>query len=357
MPKARKLPSGSWQVQVYSHLEYVDGKAKRIRQTFTAPTKAEAEYQALLFQRQKKDARRNGYGLTLGDAMLGYIDSKDGILSPSTIAGYKSLQRTHLLDLQDKPLHKITNLDIQIALNKARKEHDLSAKTIKNLAGFVSAAIGLYREDFRFKVTLPEKERYDYYLPTQDDIAALLAYTEGKELHTAILLAACLGLRRGEICALKWTDFDWKRKEVKINKAKVLTDEKEWQTKSPKSYAGYRVLALSDGLIAELKKVKKKNGPVIEGTPTHISHRFKWAVKHLGLEHFRFHDLRHFNASLMMSEGIPDKYAIERMGHSTTAILKSVYQHTEDKKRNEINVAMNTRIDSLLDCQNGKLYS
>ena len=357
MPKARKLPSGSWQVQVYSHLEYVDGKAKRIRQTFTAPTKAEAEYQALLFQRQKKDARRNGYGLTLGDAMLGYIDSKDGILSPSTIAGYKSMQRVHLKELQEIPLHKITNLDIQIALNKARKEHDLSAKSVKNLAGFVSAAIGLYREDFRFKVTLPEKERYDYYLPTEDDIAALLAYSEGKELHTAILLGACLGLRRGEICALKWTDFDWKRKEVKINKAMVLNDQKEWEVKAPKSYAGNRVLALSDGLISELQKVKKKNGPVIEGTPTHISHRFKWAVKHLGLEHFRFHDLRHFNASLMMSEGIPDKYAIERMGHSTTAILKSVYQHTEDKKRNAVNDTMNSKIDTFLTVQNRSLYS
>lgn len=166
-------------------------------------------------------------------------------------------------------------------------------------------------------------------------------------------MAACLGLRRGEICALKWTDFDWKRKEVKINKAIVQNDQKQWKVKSPKSYAGNRTLSLSDGLIAQLQKVKKKNGPVIEGTPTHISHRFKWAVKALGLEHFRFHDLRHFNASLMMSEGIPDKYAIERMGHSTTAILKTVYQHTEDKKRNEVNTAMNTRIDSFLSCQNG----
>lgn len=355
MPKARKLPSGSWQVQVYSHLEYVDGKPKRIRKIFTAPTKAEAEYQAALFKRQH--TRKTDYSLTLGDAMLGYIDSKDGILSPSTITGYKSMQRIHLKELQEKPLHKITNLDIQIALNKAKKEHDLSAKSVKNLSGFVSAAIGLYREDFRYKVTLPEKERYDYHLPTQDDITALLAYTEGKELHTAILLAACLGLRRGEICALKWGDFDWKRKEVKINKSMVRTEDKEWKVKNPKSYAGNRTLVLSDGLITELQKVKKKSGPVIEGTPTHISHRFRWAVKALGLEHFRFHDLRHFNASLMMAEGVPDKYAIERMGHSTTAILKSVYQHTEDKKRNEVNTALNTRIDSFLDCQNGKLYS
>lgn len=350
MPKARKLPSGSWQVQVYSHTEYVDGKPKRIRQTFTAPTKAEAEYQAVMFKR--RNTNRSAYDLTLEDAMLGYIESKDGILSPSTIKGYKSMQKTHLLDLQKKPLHKITNLDIQSALNRARKEHDLSAKSTKNLAGFVSAAMGLYREDFRFKVTLPEKEKYDYYLPTADDINALLAYTEGKELHTAILLAAFLGLRRGEICALKWGDFDWKRKEVKINKAIVLTDEKEWKVKAPKSYAGNRTLALSDGLIAELQKVKKKNGSVIEGSPTNISHRFKWAVKALGLDHFRFHDLRHFNASLMMAEGIPDKYAIERMGHSTTAILKTVYQHTEDKKRNEVNAVLNNKIDTFLGHEN-----
>ncbi len=50
----------------------------------------------------------------------------------------------------------------------------------------------------------------------------------------------------------------------------------------------------------------------------------------------------------MLSEGIPDKYAVERMGHSTTAILKSVYQNTEDTKRMEVNAMMNGCIDSLL---------
>ena len=290
MPNAKRLPSGNWQVKVYSHTEYVDGKPKRIRECFTAATKAEAEYQVALFKRENK--RKTDCDLTLGDAMQGYIDSKDGILSPATIRGYKSMKRVYLQELQKMSLYKIKNLDIQIALNQEKKKSDLSAKAMKNIAGFVSASIGLYREDFRFKVTLPEKERYDYYLPTQDDITALLAYTEGKELHTAILLAACLGLRRGEICALKWSDFDWKRKEVKINKATVLTDESEWKVKNPKSYAGNRVLSLSDGLIAELKKVSSK-GNVIQATPTHISHRFRWAVKALGLEHFRFHDLRH----------------------------------------------------------------
>ncbi len=345
MPNAKKLPSGNWQVKVYSHTEYVDGKPKRIRESFTASTKAEAEYQAALFKRKNK--RRLPRELTLGDALQGYIDSKDGILSPSTIRGYRQMKRTYLCSLQEEPLSHLTNLKLQAALNQERKQHNLSPKTMRNIAGLLSAAINLYMDDFRFKVTLPEKERYDYHLPTQEEITAILAFTEGSELHTAILLAACLGLRRGEICALKWNDFDWGKKIVRINKATVLTDTEHWKTKKPKSYAGDRVLSLSDGLIQELKKIKS-SGNVIASTPTQISHRFMRAVKAAGLEHFRFHDLRHFNASLMLSEGIPDKYAVERMGHSTTAILKSVYQHTEDTKRMEVNAMMNGCIDSLL---------
>ena len=54
MPNAKRLPSGNWQVKVYSHTEYVDGKPKRIRECFTAATKAEAEYQAALFKRENR---------------------------------------------------------------------------------------------------------------------------------------------------------------------------------------------------------------------------------------------------------------------------------------------------------------
>ena len=353
MPKAKKLPSGSWRVQVYSHTEYVDGKPKRIRQTFTAPTKAEAEYQAIMFKRGNK--QRQSSDLTLGKAMQGYIDSKDGILSPATIRGYNSIKKHHLLDLQQKQLYRIKNVDIQIAINQERKNKNWSAKTTKNVAGFVSAAIGLYREDFNFKITLPQKELRDYHLPTWDEITALLDYTKGSDLWTAVLLASCLGLRRGEICALKWSDFDWKQKTVRINKATVQSDD-GWSTKNPKSYAGYRTLSISDGLISELQSIRSK-GPVITVSPAVLSNQFARAVKHLGFEHFRFHDLRHFNASMMMSEGIPDKYAIERMGHSTTAILRTVYQHTDSNKRSEIDKIMNDRIDSFLGSKSTDMHT
>ncbi|HBF65577.1 MAG TPA: site-specific integrase [Clostridium sp.] len=346
MANAKKLPSGQWRVQIFSHTEMIDGKPKKIRESFTAPTKKEAEYQAALFK--LKNERRTEVTITLGDAIEGYINSKDGILSPSTIRGYKQIKKTYLHGLQDQKLSEITNLKIQVALNQEKKASNLSPKTMRNIAGLLSSSIKLFNEDFKFKVTLPEKERYDYHLPSQEEIANLLDFTQGTELHIAILLGACLGLRRGEICALNWNDFDWDKKTVKINKAKVLDESDQWKTKNPKSYSGNRVLSLSEGLINELKKYESK-GSIVSISPTIITHRFTRAVKASGIEHFRFHDLRHFNASLMMAQGIPDKYAMERMGHSTTHMLKSVYQHTENQKRNEINNIMNECVDSFLD--------
>jgi integrase len=55
-----------------------------------------------------------------------------------------------------------------------------------------------------------------------------------------------------------------------------------------------------------------------------------------GYEGIRFHDLRHLNASVMLMLGIPDKYAMERGGWSTTSTLKSVYQETFSDERRSV---------------------
>ncbi len=55
-----------------------------------------------------------------------------------------------------------------------------------------------------------------------------------------------------------------------------------------------------------------------------------------GLPHYRFHDLRHVQASVMLALGVPDKYAMERMGHASANMLKMVYQHTMRSKSEEV---------------------
>lgn len=70
-------------------------------------------------------------------------------------------------------------------------------------------------------------------------------------------------------------------------------------------------------------------------TGSAIYNRFRKLQKKLNMNEFRFHDLRHYNASVMLALGIPDKYAMQRIGHSSTSILKNVYQHIMSEKQNE----------------------
>lgn len=62
---------------------------------------------------------------------------------------------------------------------------------------------------------------------------------------------------------------------------------------------------------------------------------------HEGMSICRFHELSHYNASIMLALNVPDKYAMERMGYSTPATLKKVYQHTMTGKRAEVNDMIN----------------
>ena len=84
MANAKKLPSGSWRVQAFSHKDPVTGK--RIYKSFTASTKAEAQRMAAEFMCSVREADGNP---TVAECVDRYIESKTGVLSPSTVRGYK----------------------------------------------------------------------------------------------------------------------------------------------------------------------------------------------------------------------------------------------------------------------------
>ena len=79
---------------------------------------------------------------------------------------------------------------------------------------------------------------------------------------------------------------------------------------------------------------------VVPLTGSAIFNRFRKLQKKINMENFRFHDLRHFYASVMLALGIPDKYAMERIGHSSNAMLKNVYQHIINDKQSEFSILL-----------------
>ena len=62
--------------------------------------------------------------------------------------------------------------------------------------------------------------------------------------------------------------------------------------------------------------------------PMMITHAFEHNLKQAGLPHFRFHDLRHYSASIQHALGVPDAYIMQRGGWANDGVLKSVYRHT-----------------------------
>ena len=190
MPKAKKLPSGNWRVQIL-----VNGK----RQSVTAPTKREAEYKAASIAL----SRSNVTDLTLQAAVKRYIESKDKILSPLTIKSYWQIYNLRLEPLADMRISKITALDMQNYINQLSVR--FSPKTVKNAYGLVLSSINLVHPGTAYNVTLPAAKKMIRSLPTPEDIMDIV---KGSDIELPILMLMCLGLRRSELIALRASDIN-----------------------------------------------------------------------------------------------------------------------------------------------------
>ncbi|MEA5084391.1 MAG: site-specific integrase [Lachnospiraceae bacterium] len=344
MAKAKKLPSGQWRALVYSHTDIVDAKKVRRYESFTANKAKEAEYMAAEFK-LKRERDRNPLNKTVGETIDEYIDTKTNVLSPSTVRSYKYYRKHHLQKLMPVRLSEVTQTDIQSAVNTEAKLW--SPKTVRNLHGLLSATLKEYLPHFELNTVLPQKIKKDIYIPTDNDIAVLLSNCKIDNLRLAIILAYSMGLRRSEICALKVQNIDYTKKLLRIKGAVVLNDDKTWQTKTTKTLASDRVLHIPDVAYAELEKFKGQPiaTPLLTYVPSQITDSFKRLVDRCGLPHFRFHDLRHYNASMMLALNIPDKYAMQIMGHSTNNMLKTVYQHTTATKMDDVYEQINQHLN------------
>jgi integrase len=149
-----------------------------------------------------------------------------------------------------------------------------------------------------------------------------------------------MGLRRGEICALTKQDIDMERKLLTVSKSMVLTDSKEWIVKQPKTYRGNRVLPITDLVYSFLTGYNTNGDYLFTVTPNALSDRFFRLVKRCDIAPFTFHALRHYYASVMMTLNIPNKYAMQMMGHASDNMLKNVYQHTMIDKKKEVEQAV-----------------
>lgn len=335
MATARKLASGSWRCQVYSHTEEIvqqDGttKKKRIYKSFTCDVsgpkgKRIAEKMAAEWA-SEKEKHSSGYEtMTFAQALTGYIAAKENVLSPTTYKDYLSKQRLAYKALNEIKLCNLDIVKVQAWINQYSVNH--APKTVRNAYGLLTAAVSFYYPAFKLNPNLPMKEEPELYIPSDTDVKKLIHALKDEEVKIAVYLGAFCGMRLGEICALESSDVSGNI--ITINKSLALCKDGTYKIKTPKTVTSYRTVQAPDFVIQALSDI---DGRIITKKPYNVTKTMQRTLKANNMPHFRFHDLRHYYASILHVIGIPDQYIMQYGGWKTDFVMKTVYRNVIDEE-------------------------
>jgi integrase len=257
--------------------------------------------------------------LTIKEAIAGYISLKEKVLSPSTIRGYKANEK-HFDVLSNVRLSKLDNKTAQGFINTLSAE--LSPKSVKNIYALLTSAVSMYAPDMVLRVTLPQQAKRLKKAPSEADVDKIYEASTG-ELKKAIFLGV-LGLRRGEICAVEYSDIEDNLLHIHRD---IVRGPDGWELKEiPKTSESERYVLLPDNFREILGDGE---GKIVDRCPGTITHNFHALAASFGYD-LHLHDLRHYFVSMAHAMGIPDQYIMAMGGWKSDHVMKSVYRNSMD---------------------------
>lgn len=319
------------------------------------------------------------------DWILEYLNTyKKNELKPSTYSTYLGFLNKHIKEAKigKKDINKLNGEELQKFYNE-KLETGLSSKTVRHIRvlinGALEQAVRLRKINFNpdSYTKLPPKQQFIAHVLTIEEVQRLQSEACQERLYPMVITTIYLGLRKGEIMALKWKNIDLERGllYVKESLCRVndIVDEKgrqttKWIELEPKTKKSKRCIPLPNFIIEMLKDYKiKQEKYIVENSDIYENQDLVFANELGGflqqreflkdyykfldrykISHVRFHDLRHTCASLLLSAGESPKVIQEILGHSTITTTMDIYAHLSDEaKAKGIN-----RIDDLINKKN-----
>jgi integrase len=314
---------------------------------------------------------------TLGYLVDAYIDQRERTgASPTTIRGYRSIARAVAAGPGPKKLDKLSSRDLD-GWYADLIAGEMTPATVHHHHRLVFAALrqgrkwGWVASNTAELATVPKVPRSELKVPPPARVVALIDHAElsrAPDMATIIVTAALTGLRRGELCGLRWSDIDWHGQTITVQRS-VWQAGKDWGVKDPKSHqvrvipAGPRVLAAltawrlraereARAAMVEVADDAYAFGPdpdqAVPKMPDVISRRFRLhcqALEEVTAEEaeesgravtvadrwpYRFHDLRHYQATELIAAGLPMVTVSRRLGHAKVSTTSDIYAHDTD---------------------------
>ena len=335
MPKAHRLPSGSWNCRVLVGSEMVNGQRRRIYESVTVKDPSEDGRMECerIARKLERTAKRAPKDMTVKDALAAYVEKRKIMSrSPSTVSAYQSMAKCAYTQLLNVPVRKLTDEVVNEWMAEYQLTH--SPKTCRNAYSFLCSAIHAVNPTAELVADLPDAKPFEYYDANDEDIIALLDAADDT-MKKAILLAAYGSLRNGETCALTYGDIHGNK--VTVNKDMVWdTDSRSYVLGACKNPQSRRTIIFPPEIIDALTGAE--NAPeqrIVPYTPRSLSARFARLRNKCGLPQMRYHDLRAYAASFRHALNIPSAFISSDGGwRQDSPVMKRVYiRAMEDRKR------------------------
>lgn len=321
VPEPWQLPSGAWHIQMQ-----VNGETLYI----TRPTREETISEALAIKSGLKAASNTpGREKTVTQAIDSYIESRQNVLSPATIRGYRIIQRHRFHGVMHTKIGTISPQRWQAVVNAEARQ--CGAKTLKNAWGFMASVIHEATGQ-TVEVKLPQVIPNERPFLDRDEIRIFLQELRGDSVEIAALLALS-SLRRSEIMALDWSDVDLEKGLIYVRGA-VVQDEhnKMVRKRETKNVSSRRTVPIIAPLREALGEVSNKSGPVATTSLTRMYENINKICRRCGLPEVGVHGLRHSFASLSYDLRMPEKATMQIGGWSDPGTMRKIYTHISAKR-------------------------
>lgn len=304
--------------------------------------------------------------LTTGAYLEKWLAGAKATIRPSTHARYAVFVRKHLVPrLGRLALVKLAPSDCAVAFADMLTA-GLAPRTVIQGRAILGRALreaeagDLVARNVVRLTHAPRAERAEMRTLSGAQAQALIRAAAGDRLAALYPVALASGAREGELLALRWSDIDWDRGTIRIQRTLLRTPSGHIFAE-PKTQSSRRSIPLGGSAIEALRAHRRRQAEEQIGAGSawqghdlvfateigsaidagNLLRRFHYPLlARAGLPKVRFHDLRHTAATLLLEAGTHPRVVAERLGHATPSLVMNVYSHVTERMQGEATAAL-----------------
>ena len=305
--------------------------------------------------------------LTVKELFALWLDSRSSKVKSSTYARYSIVIEKHILPrLGDLRVCELTAkkledfIEYKMTAGRLSADGGLARKTVNDIVAIIKSALKMARKDYAFsdnsvfdvKAPSVKLHRVETFGDCETELISEIVAKAPDISNVSYLLCLNTGLRLGELCALKWSDIDFREGTLRVNRT-VLRIKQGSHTvltvQTPKSDCSERELPLTVEMLALLGRFRQNaaadsyiltNSSERPMEPRTMQYRFRSFLTRYNFRLRNFHALRHSFATRCIAHGADAKTLSEILGHANVKTTLQLYVHpTMEQKRSYVQMA------------------